>query len=251
MVTASPVLAAAVVGLVLIAVVAVWLSGLRLRLAMVTAAGRATVQLAAVSAVLVIVLGSMAWTFVYVTGMVVVATFTAARRLDVPMRRPWTVVPLLVGTLPVVALVLASGTVPWKPQSILPIGGIVVGGAMSATTLAGRRMFDELKGRAGEYEAALAVGCLPRDAALMIARDSAGLALVPALDQTRTVGLVTLPGAFVGVLLGGGTALEAGAAQLLVLVGLLAAEALAVLATVQLVGRRRLITPELAARLPV
>ncbi|WP_435154151.1 hypothetical protein [Micromonospora aurantiaca (nom. illeg.)] len=29
---------------------------------------------------------------------------------------------------------------------------------------------------------------------------------MPALDQTRTVGLVTLPGAFVGVLPGGGTA---------------------------------------------
>jgi len=32
---------------------------------------------------------------------------------------------------------------------------------------------------------------------------AAALALVPGLDQTRTVGLVTLPGAFVGVLLAG------------------------------------------------
>jgi ABC-type iron transport system FetAB permease component len=62
-------------------------------------------------------------------------------------------------------------------------------------------------------------------------------ALVPALDQTRTVGLVTLPGAFVGVLLGGGTPLEAGAAQLLVLVGLLAAEVLAVWAVTELIAR--------------
>ena len=30
---------------------------------------------------------------------------------------------------------------------------------------------------------------------------AAGQALIPALDQTRTVGLVTLPGAYVGVLL--------------------------------------------------
>ena len=29
-------------------------------------------------------------------------------------------------------------------------------------------------------------------------------AIIPALDQTRTVGLVTLPGAYIGVLLGGG-----------------------------------------------
>jgi putative ABC transport system permease protein len=68
----------------------------------------------------------------------------------------------------------------------------------------------------------------------------AATALVPALDQTRTVGLVTLPGAFVGVLLGGGSAVQAGAAQLLVLVGLLAAEALAVWVTVELVAAGRL-----------
>ena len=62
-------------------------------------------------------------------------------------------------------------------------------------------------------------------------------ALVPALDQTRTVGLVTLPGAFVGVLLGGGSPLEAGAAQLLVLVGLLAAQTLAVWTVTELIAR--------------
>jgi UDP-glucose/iron transport system permease protein len=65
----------------------------------------------------------------------------------------------------------------------------------------------------------------------------AATALVPALDQTRTVGLVTLPGAFVGVLLGGGSAVQAGAAQLLVLVGLLAAEAIAVWVTTEQVAR--------------
>ena len=52
---------------------------------------------------------------------------------------------------------------------------------------------------------------------------------------------MTLPGAFVGVLLGGGTPLEAGAAQLLVLLGLLAAEMLAVWAVTELVGRGALL----------
>jgi putative ABC transport system permease protein len=48
---------------------------------------------------------------------------------------------------------------------------------------------------------------------------------------------VTLPGAFVGVLLGGGSPLEAGAAQLLVLIGLLAAQVLAVWAVTELIAR--------------
>src|SRR6185312_9102879 len=55
--------------------------------------------------------------------------------------------------------------------------------------------------------------------------------------QTRTVGLVTLPGAFVGVLLGSGDPVQAAAAQVLVLIGLLVAEGVAVVTTVELVAR--------------
>jgi putative ABC transport system permease protein len=77
---------------------------------------------------------------------------------------------------------------------------------------------------------------MPRDAVLEVCRPAAGTALVPALDQTRTVGLVTLPGAFVGVLLGGGSAVQAGATQLLVLIALLAVEGIAVVVTLELVA---------------
>jgi len=51
-----------------------------------------------------------------------------------------------------------------------------------------------------------------------------------------SIGLVTLPGAFVGVLLGGGSPVQAGATQLLVLVALLAVEAVAAAITLELVA---------------
>ncbi|HEX5534192.1 MAG TPA: ABC transporter permease [Actinomycetales bacterium] len=249
MVAPSPALIVVLVALLALAVAGVSAAGLPLRQAMVTASVRAAVQLAVVSALLVVVFGSVAWTFLYVTAMFVVAAWTSARR--VRARTPvWTAAPIAAGTVPVVGVVLASGAVPWKPASILPIAGIVLGGAMTSTSLAAQRMFDELSRRQGEYEAALSLGFVPRDAVLEIARQSSGLALVPALDQTRTVGLVTLPGAFVGVLLGGGSPAAAGAAQVLVLVGLLAAESVAVLVVGELVARRLLTTRELASRLP-
>jgi putative ABC transport system permease protein len=250
MVTPSATLVAVLVFLLGLAVAAVALAGLPLRRAMVSAAARATLQLAAVAALLVVVFSSVAWTLVYVGGMFVIAAVTSAARVHVRRMPPWNAVPIAAGAVPVVAAVLASGSVPWQPESILPIAGIVLGGAMTATSLAAQRMFDELSRRAGEYEAALSLGLSTRDAVAEVARDASGLALVPVLDQTRTVGLVTLPGAFVGVLLGGGSATEAAAAQLLVLIGLLAAQGIAVLATIELVARRRLITEALARRLP-
>jgi putative ABC transport system permease protein len=251
MVTLSPALAAVLVVLVGLSVTAVSLTQLPLRKAMITAAGRACVQLAVVSALLVVVFESIVWTLAYVACMFGVAAATSARRLRIAVLRPWTAAPIAAGTVPVLGLVLGSGTVPWKPSGVLPMAGILLGGAMTATTLAGQRMFDELRRRRGEYEAALCLGMVHRDAVVEVARDAAGLALVPALDQTRTVGLVTLPGAFVGVLLGGGSAAAAGAAQALILIGLLAVESIAVLVTVELVARRRLMPDALALELPV
>jgi putative ABC transport system permease protein len=136
-------------------------------------------------------------------------------------------------------VVLLSGTVPATGIAIVPVAGIVIGGAMTATSLAGRRALDELEARRDEYEAALALGARHRAAAMLVCRPSAAQAMVPPLDQTRTVGLVTLPGAFVGVLLGSGDPVQAAAAQLLVLIGLLAAEAVAVVVVVELVARQR------------
>ena len=202
MVTLTPVLATVLVLLVALSVTAVSLTRLPLRKAMVTAAGRAGVQLAVVSTLLVLVLDSIFWTLVYVACMFAVAAATSAGRLCTSRSRPWTAMPIAAGTVPVLSLVLGSGAVPWRPSGVLPTAGILLGGAMTATTLAGQRMIDELRRRRGEYEAALSLGMVPRDAVVEVARDAAGLALVPAVDQTRTVGLVTLPGAFVGVLLG-------------------------------------------------
>ena len=67
-------------------------------------------------------------------------------------------------------------------------------------------------------------------------RLAASRALVPALDQTRNVGLVVLPGAYVGLLLAGASPVDAGRLQLLVLVGLLAAESVAVVVVTRLLA---------------
>jgi putative ABC transport system permease protein len=119
---------------------------------------------------------------------------------------------------------------------VLPVAGILIGGAMTATYLAGRRMMDDLSTRRGEYEALLSLGFTEPAAVRELCRPSLPAALHPALDQTRTVGLVTLPGAFIGVLLGGGGPIQAGATQLLVLIGLLASETTAIIVVSELIA---------------
>lgn len=232
----GPVLAAVLVLLTVVGAVTVWLGRVASARSVVVAAVRATVQLGAVSFVIVAVLRSEWWTGGFVVLMFTIAAFTSARRIGA-LRTAWrAAVSIGVGVVPVVVLLLATGVVATKPVVLIPVAGIIIGGTMVATSLAGVRALDELAARRGEYEAALALGFLARAAALEICRPSAGQALVPALDQTRTVGLVTLPGAFIGVLLGGGDPVQAGVTQLLVLIALLAAESAAVVVTVQLVA---------------
>lgn len=248
-VTLGPRLVVVLAGLTVLATVVGRLSGLGQGRPILVAAVRATLQLGAISALLLAVVRSLALSACFVLLMVTIAAITAAGRVTaLPVRAPgaWlrvatAAVPIVVGAVPVVGMILASGTVPLRGEAVIPVAGIVTGGAMTATSLAGRRLREELVARRGEVEAALSLGFLQRDAVLLVTQRIASSALIPPLDQTRTVGLVTLPGAFVGVLLGGGSPLQAGAAQLLVLVGLLAAEVIAVWVVTEIVARGRLL----------
>jgi putative ABC transport system permease protein len=235
-ISVGPAFGVVLVALVVVAAVAALVGRLGVSRAMVTASIRAVAQLALVSLLITAVLRSWWATAAFITVMVVVAAATSARRVST-LRLGWPVLaPIAAGAVPIGALIVAARTMPLTTVSVLPVAGILIGGAMTATSLTGRRALDELRNRRGEYEAALALGFLPRDAALIVCRPTAGQALMPALDQTRTVGLVTLPGAYVGVLLGGGSAVQAGATQVLVLVALLAVEAIAAAVTVELVA---------------
>ncbi|HEY7482961.1 MAG TPA: ABC transporter permease [Streptosporangiaceae bacterium] len=207
--------------------------------AVLAASVRAAIQLAAVSAVIAWVIRHGPLVGVFVLVMYAVASRTAGRRITRDRSGWWAAVAIGVSTGPVLALLLAAGIVPIKGIVLIPVAGILIGGALTATVLSGRRALDELFHRRGEVEAGLALGLSDRDAALEICRPAAAQALIPALDQTRTVGLVTLPGAFVGMLLGGAGPIQAGAVQLFVLIALLAVEAMAILATIELAARGR------------
>lgn len=237
--------------LVLLAVTTSYVGRLGVGREHVTAATRAVVQLTIVSLVITAALGSLWWSLAFVLVMFLVAVGTSARRIDVvPGQLPWVGAAILAGVLPVLTLTLGSGVIPFNGAGIVPIAGIVIGGMMTATTLTGRRACDELLGQFGAYEAALSLGLSQHDAAFLVIQPSAREALTPGLDQTRTVGLVTLPGAFIGVLLGGGTPLEAAAAQVLVLIGLMAGQAMAAAVLLRLVAAGRVVRRDLVPVYP-
>ena len=204
------------------------------------AGGRAAVQLAAVATVLTAAMSRL-WTSALVLfGMFLVAAATAARRSLAERGSPWLTAPLAAGLAAVLPLLLLTGLVPLTGVALVPITGIMLGGTMTAVAVAARRALDAMQMRIGEVEAALSLGLIDRDARMMVIGSSAPDALLPNVDQARTAGLVTLPGAFVGVLLATGSAAQAGAVQVLVLVGLLLSQTCAVALTIGLAARGRI-----------
>lgn len=255
LVTAAPTpdwrLAAVLVLLVAIAVAASAIGSLAAGRDQVTAAVRAVVQLVVVSTVIAATLESLWGSLLFVLLMYVVATLTAARRIDVaPSQVAWVAIAVAAGVVPVLGLSLGSGVIPLNGAGIIPMAGIVIGGMMVASTLTGRRASHELEAQRGAYEAALALGVPATQAAMLVIQPTAREALLPGLDQTRTVGLVTLPGAFVGVLLGGGTPLEAGAAQVLVLIGLMAGQSITCAVLLRMVASGLVLRQSLQDALP-
>lgn len=245
----GPALAVALVLLLLVALAASRLGRLGVERAVATAAGRAVVQLALVSLILAAVLRHLAWSAAFAAVMLAVAVATSARRIGATRAWPWVAVSVASGCVPVLLIIFVSGSVPLNGPSLVPMAGIVIGNAMTVCSLASRRAFAALRDEHGCYEAALALG-MERPAAIteVIGRHLPE-ALVPGMDQTRTVGLVTLPGAFVGVLLGGGTPVQAGAAQVIVLIGLLAAQTVTVVVAHQLISRAALLPEDLRTSL--
>lgn len=242
-------MALALVALVAMAAVVAWRARLGVSRAVVTATARAALQLLVVSGIIVAAITQLWSSLLFVALMFVMGVHTTTTRTGTRRAWPWVAMAMAAGILPVLLVVFGLGVVPFTGLSLIPIAGIITGNTMTGHTLLGRRLFPALRENIGTYEAALSIGLLRSEAIDGITRPLVKESLVPALDQTRTVGLVTLPGAYIGVLLGGGTALEAGAAQLLVLVGIVTAQVLTVTTAGVFIRRARLLPDDLTEKL--
>lgn len=228
------------IGLVLLLAVAVAadrVGSLGVRGDLAVAAGRAVVQISLVGLVIAAVLRTPLLAPLYLVVMLLAASATSARRIGVPGRSwPAAAAAISLSSALTVGVVMLSRAVPIDARHVVPLAAQVVGGAMTATSLAGQRFVDQVATSWAEVEGWLAIGASATEAVRDQGRLAAARALVPALDQTRNVGLVVLPGAYVGLLLAGASPLDAGRLQLLVLVGLLAAESVAVVVVTRLLA---------------
>ena len=144
---------------------------------MAVAAVRAFVQLAVVGALIALVFEYPALAFAFVAAMVATAGLTSGGRLrGLPRARARALVAIALPALTATVVLLAVGAFDFDARSAVPTAGILIGGAMAATTLTGRRLLESLRDDVPEIETRLALG------------DSARTALAPAIHRAVHTG---------------------------------------------------------------
>lgn len=214
------------------------IGGIDLRWVPLWALGRATLQLGLVALLLRGILDAPATVGAFVALMLTTASWTAAGRVhELHRGRRIAALGVVSGAAGALSAIFALRLVDTGATYVIAVAGIVIGNAMTAATLSGRNFLRAATQRRDEVEAWLSLGATPAQAHADIGRSSAREALLPGLDQTRSTGLVTLPGAFVGALFGGASPVEAAQFQLVVLAGLGLAMTITALIVTRLAGR--------------
>ncbi|MDA0708647.1 MAG: iron export ABC transporter permease subunit FetB [bacterium] len=128
---------------------------------------------------------------------------------------------------------------PWyTPQYFIPLGGMIIGNAMNAVTIALDRLFSDLRKLRPEIELAFCLGATYQEATQPILRSVIRAGMIPSINALMTVGLVSLPGMMTGQLLAGSEPMTAIKYQIVVMLMIVASTALGSVLVVHVVRRR-------------
>jgi putative ABC transport system permease protein len=226
--------------LVALAAAVAYRQRLNLTRELIVAALRAGVQLVAVGALLVVLFDhtGLPGAFAWVAVMVLIAGQVAGRRgAGLPRSRWAATAGVATGSAITLGALLALGVISTQSRVVVPVGGMIVSGSMLAAGITLRRLREDAQTARPAIEARLCLGLSARQAFLPHQRSALRTALLPAIDSTKVVGLISLPGAMTGLILAGVNPLTAIRYQIVVMYMLLAATALAALATARLIER--------------
>lgn len=184
------------------------------------------------------------YTAIYLTVMIVFAIYQVlSRRKGLNLRFQLAVaISLSVAVLFVVFffVTIVVGKSFFAPQYAIPIGGMIVGNAMTGVSLGMCSFLDSIKTEKDRIETLLNFGAEPKKILLPFINHSLGTALLPTMNTTLGMGIVSLPGMMTGQILAGTFPMTAIFYQIAIMVAISASVCLSVFLSLNL-GYRTLI----------
>jgi putative ABC transport system permease protein len=204
------------------------------------AALRSFIQLTAIGYVIKLIFeaDTLALVFALLAVMVVFGALTARSRAKKVPDAFWPLlIALAIAGASTLGLVVALGVFEATARYLVPVGGMVIGNAMTASAVALNRLGDEMADSRERIEATLALGATAQEAAAPTVRRALRSGMITLVDSTKTTGLIFFPGTMVGMLLAGANPTDAVRLQLILLYTLLGSVAIAALVATTLAYR--------------
>lgn len=151
---------------------------------------------------------------------------------------PVTFTAMIVGSLFTLAAMLLLKIIPLEARYVIPLAGMIISNSMNASALAIDRLVSDIHTSKPAIETALSLGKSWRVASGKFQRDAATTGMISILNFMKTVGIVALPGAMTGMILGGAEPLEAVLLQVIVAYMLLSSVTITSVVAVELTVRR-------------
>ncbi len=212
------------VGMMAIAIALSSWQGLGLSKLLAIATVRTLVQLLGVGVFLAVIFATRSPLAVLAVlmGMATIAAVVARNRIDreLPRLLRWVWLAIFSSGLVTMTyvIVLVVRPDPWyDPRYLIPLTGIVLGNAMTASSIAGERLVTALRNNRVEIETHLSLGATPAQAAIAYRQAAIKAGLIPTINAMMVIGLVTLPGAITGQILAGADPLVAALFQILIM----------------------------------
>ena len=107
---------------------------------------------------------------------------------------------------------------PWyDPQYLIPLLGMVLGNALTGTSLALDKFMEELTSKREQIEALLTLGATRWEAAHEPLKEALQTGMIPTINSMMVMGLVSLPGMMTGQILAGAKPTDAVRYQILII----------------------------------
>ncbi len=120
------------------------------------------------------------------------------------------------GTISTLTILLLSGAIKYEPYQIIPVSGMIISNSMVALGLCYRQLGADFKNKREEIETKLSLGADILPSSIEIIRNSIKTGMLPTIDSTKTLGIVSLPGMMTGLILAGTSPVQAIKYQIMV-----------------------------------
>ncbi len=230
-----------VYGLVLMAMVISYSNQLKLEKDLMMGSTRALVQLILMGFILEAIFKIEGKVFLFLILLLmcgVAASISGKRGKEIPQSYQVAFIGILAGSVLTFSILFVAGIIAPEAKFIIPLGGMIIGNSMNASSLAMNRLIGEMKHQSSQIETLLALGANKGQASQRALRKSVRAALIPSIDSMKVIGLVHLPGIMTGFIIAGGSPLEAVKYQLAVVFMIAGTASLTTILTTHLATRK-------------